>query len=92
MLAISRPFGARPQSHLVDLDFAFVERFQAVDAAQQRALAAAGRADDRRHFAAAHGERDAVEHAQGAVVFHQVANFDHLLSLIHSYRRRTGEL
>ena len=65
------------EAELIDLDFAGVEGVEAVDAAQQRALAAAGGADDRGHLAAADGERDAVEDAQGAVVLYEVADVDH---------------
>lgn len=62
---------------VVDLDIASLEGFEAVDTAEQGAFSAAGRADDCGNFAAAHFERDAVENAEGAVVFHEVADLDH---------------
>src|SRR5205807_292695 len=75
LLALLAAGGAqRPILHLY---FALLKRFQAVDAAQERALAAAGRADDGRHLAATDAERDAVQHSQRAVLLHQAADFDH---------------
>ncbi len=46
----------------LEVDRAGLDRLEQVDAAEERALAAAARADDREHFAAAHLEVDAVEH------------------------------
>src|SRR5262249_40219454 len=66
----------RLQTQAGDLDGAFLKGFQSVDAAQQSALAAAGRTDHRRHLAALHAQRDAVEHAQRAVPFYQARYLD----------------
>ena len=46
---------------VADADVAGIDRQQAVDAAQQRGLAAAGRADDRDDFALADIEVDVAE-------------------------------
>ncbi len=83
-----RHFAARragTEPHFVDLHFAFLKRLQTVDAAQQRALAAARGTDHGGHFAAAHGERHAVEHAERSVVFHEVADFDHAFLKIDAH-------
>ncbi len=49
---------------VADEDLAGIVRQQPVDAAQQRGLAAAGRADDRDDLAFAHVEVDVAEHFQ----------------------------
>src|SRR5579875_2655400 len=59
------------------MHFALLERLQAVDAAQQRAFAAAGWTDDDRHLAAAYRQRYAVQDAQRVVELHEMANLDH---------------
>src|SRR4051812_33706924 len=46
----------------VEQDFAAVELLQEIDAAQERRLARAARADDRHHFLAVHFEIHALEH------------------------------
>ena len=51
----------RFEMQILDADPAALEGFERVDAAQQRALAAARRADNRRDLAAFDFERDAVE-------------------------------
>ncbi|MET4831025.1 hypothetical protein ABIF44_000432 [Bradyrhizobium japonicum] len=45
-------------------DLAAVDLLEAVDAAQCRALAGAGAADQRQHFAALDGKGDAIEHPE----------------------------
>ena len=56
-----------------DDDFAMVDLFEAVDAAQGRALARAGATDDSENFAAFDGEADAVEHLERAKALLHVA-------------------
>jgi hypothetical protein len=65
------------KAHFVDLHFAGVERFEAIDAAQQRALAAAGWTYDGCYFAALDGKRNSVEHAELAVVLYEISDFYH---------------
>ncbi len=54
-----------------------LEGLQAVQAAQERALAPARRADDRRHLAREHSERYPMEHLQRAVTLDQVVHLNH---------------
>ena len=51
--------------HAVDDDAPALDRLEPVDAAQQRALARAGAADDRDDLARLDLERDVVEHGHG---------------------------
>ena len=60
-------------------DLALIRVFQQVDAAQQRTLARAGRADDADHFTLARGEVDAPEHLVAAERLMQIADLNHLL-------------
>ena len=60
---------ARPSRALAHLDglagdrhHAFVRRLEQIDAAQKRALARAGRAEDRDHVAVVRGQRHALQH------------------------------
>ena len=59
-----------------DPDLAGIVRHQAVDAAQQRGLAAAGRADDGDDLALADVEVDVAEDFERAVVLAQAAHAD----------------
>src|SRR5487761_2795638 len=59
-----------------DPDFAGIVRQQAVDAAQQRGLAAAGRADDGDDFALGNLEIDIAEDFKRAVTLAQSLNAD----------------
>jgi hypothetical protein len=68
---------AGPKAYAIDLDFPTVECFQPVDAAKQRALAAAGRTNHCRYFAARHGERHPVQDQQGTVPLDQLPHCDH---------------
>ena len=54
-----------------------VRHFQQVDAAQQRALAAAGGADQRGHAAFGDGKADALEHVIVAEALVDVVERDH---------------
>ena len=56
-----------------DHDFAAVDLFETIDAAQGRALAGAGTADDGQDLAAFDGEADAIEHPERAKAFLNVA-------------------
>jgi hypothetical protein len=58
----------------VGRDGARLIRLQPVDAAQERALAGAGAADDRHHVALGDVERDAFEHLVGAKALPDVTN------------------
>ena len=51
--------------------------FQAVETAEERALAAAGGPDDHGHLASAHGQGHAAKHLDRAMPLDQVADFDH---------------
>jgi len=68
-LGITKWAAGRTKS-AADFYAAGVERFEAVDAPQERALAAAGGADDRGDFAARDVHRNAVEDAEVAVIFY----------------------
>jgi hypothetical protein len=67
---------AMAQRLAVDRERAFLELFEAVDAAQQRALARAALADDGDHLAAAHREVDALQHLVRAEALAQRADRD----------------
>ena len=54
-----------------------LERLQPVQAAQERALAAAGGADDRGHLAPRDGEAHAAQDLERAVPLDQVVDLDH---------------
>jgi hypothetical protein len=58
------------QQEVVHAHLALLERLQAIDAAQESALAAAGWADDDRYLATLHRQRHAVQNAQKAVIFY----------------------
>ena len=58
---------------VADPDFAGIVRQQSVDAAQQRGLAAAGRADDGDDLALADVEIDVTEHFERAVTLAEAA-------------------
>src|SRR5689334_12994308 len=68
---------ARSEADVADLDFAAFEHFETVDAAQERAFAAARGADDGGHFAARNGKGDTVEDTERAVAFNELADGDH---------------
>src|SRR5262249_48063745 len=61
--------------------FALLKRLQAVDAAQERALAAAGRTDDGGDLAALHGQKSPVEDPKRAVIFNETPDFDQFCTL-----------
>src|SRR5512141_732769 len=58
-------------------DLAALERLKPVEAAQKRALAAAGRPDDGVNLAFLHLERDALENLVGAVALDKTGDGDH---------------
>jgi hypothetical protein len=68
------------------VDGAGLETLQAVDAAQESALAAAGRADDGGHLAAADSEGDATKDLEVAVVLDEAGDLDHATTLPFSWR------
>src|SRR5262249_44209454 len=68
------------------VDGAGLETLQAVDAAEESALATAGRADDGGHLAAADGEGDATQHLEVAVVLHEASSLNHATTLPFSWR------
>jgi hypothetical protein len=61
----------------VDRDRAPLECLESVQAAEERALAAAGGADDRRHLAPRDRERDPPEDLEGAMPLDQAIDVDH---------------
>src|SRR5262249_324487 len=65
------------QADLVDRDGPVLEPLQAVQAAQEGALAAAGRPDDRRDFPAPDVQVDAPEDFQSPVPLDQPPDLDH---------------
>ncbi len=62
-----------------DLHPAGCRLLQKVDGTQQRALAAAGGADERRHTAFGDGERDVVQDGRVAEAFDDMGERDHLM-------------
>src|SRR5262245_168695 len=70
------PLGVTDE-HAIDVEPASVDGFQVVDAAQERGLARAGRADHAHHLTPADAQRDAAQHLEGTEVL------VHLLRLHH---------
>ncbi|MNL62725.1 hypothetical protein D3C87_1867740 [compost metagenome] len=66
-----------------------IRRLEAVDAAQQRALARAARTDDRQHLTRHHLKVDTVEHRMVAVVFAQLVQLDEGFSRLTLFGRRS---
>ena len=75
---------------VADPDFAGIVRQQAVDAAQQRGLAAAGRADNRDDLALADVEVDVAEYFERAVVLAESADADARFAFARACRSRDG--
>ena len=73
------------QELALDLDGARVNRLELVDAAQERALARAGRPDDREDLAAADLHIDALEHSEVAERLVDIVHAQHDLRFI-TYR------
>jgi hypothetical protein len=80
-LRLERLRHARLERGAVDLHAAAVEVLEAVQAAQERALAAAGRTDDHGDIALRHVERDAAQHLVHAVALGELVHADHAESL-----------
>src|SRR5262249_20711347 len=62
---------------LVDAPLSSLKRLEAVDAAQERALASAGRPDDRGDFTGTRLERDALQDLLFAMLFDELDRRDH---------------
>ena len=69
--------GGRAEEMVADANLAALEEFEAVDAAQEGALAAARGSDDGVDFAFADLKRDALEDVAGAVTLDQAGDGDH---------------
>ena len=57
-------------------DFATLNLFEAIDAAQERGLAATRRADEANHLVLIHLEIDAAQHAHGAKFLFNIFHFE----------------
>ena len=75
-MVVAKRHVSRKHVLAVEEDLAGVRRLQQVDAAQKRALARAGGADDAGHLALAHGKVDVLEYFVRAEGLAQVPNVD----------------
>ena len=75
----------------IDQDLAGVDRFEPVDAGQQRRLARARATDDGDHFAALDGQVDALENLELAKGFVDVLDLNHWTTFFRD-NRRTGQV
>jgi hypothetical protein len=94
-LYFDRAVGLRVRQGLpFDDNLAAVDGFQLVQAAQERTLAAAGRADDGHHFPLPHFEIDAPENLEGVETFLDILRyyFIHLKPLRPIHLRNQSHL
>ena len=83
---LARLTGRQRQVGVVDQDAPLFGDFQAVDAADQRRLAGAGRATQHDAFAFAHFQVDALEYMKSAVVLVQPGDIHDYLAGVSDWR------